>query len=100
MSSWPSAYGRVTLLLLFLVEALVFCFARSWVMSVLMYCTVRGERQEEVGHRFIMFEHDAENNFVPPPEYTNEKVKVPKTGQPCGASTGQYLNNKGHAHGM
>ncbi|KAG2149134.1 uncharacterized protein EDB93DRAFT_1250057 [Suillus bovinus] len=47
------------------------------------------ERQEEVGHRFIMFEHDAENNFVPPPEYTNEKVKVPKTGQTSGASTGQ-----------
>ncbi|KAG2135851.1 hypothetical protein DEU56DRAFT_806781 [Suillus clintonianus] len=47
-----------------------------WVMSVLVYRTVRGERPEEVGHGFIMFEHDAENNFVPPPEYTDEKVKV------------------------
>lgn len=47
-----------------------------WVMSVLVYRTVRGERPEEVGHGYIMFEHDAENNFVPPPEYTDEKVKV------------------------
>ncbi|KAG1844340.1 hypothetical protein DFJ58DRAFT_802904 [Suillus subalutaceus] len=47
-----------------------------WVMSVLVYRTVRGERLEEVSHGYIMFEHDAENNFVPPPEYTDEKVKV------------------------
>jgi hypothetical protein len=47
-----------------------------WVMSVLVYRTVRGERPEEVSHGYIMFEHDAENNFVPPPEYTDEKVKV------------------------
>ncbi|KAG2745925.1 hypothetical protein P692DRAFT_20836464 [Suillus brevipes Sb2] len=47
-----------------------------WVMSVLAYRTVRGERLEEVSHGYIMFEHDAENNFVPPPEYTDEKVKI------------------------
>lgn len=47
-----------------------------WVMSVLVYRTIRGERPEEVSHGYIMFEHDAENNFVPPPEYTDEKVKV------------------------
>jgi len=47
-----------------------------WVMSVLVYRTVRGERPEEVSHGYIMFEHDAENNFVPPPEYTDEKMKV------------------------
>ncbi|KAG1806065.1 uncharacterized protein BJ212DRAFT_1389254 [Suillus subaureus] len=47
-----------------------------WVMSVLVYRTVRGERPEEVSHGYIMFEHDAENNFVPPPEYTDEKVKI------------------------
>ncbi|KAG1725284.1 uncharacterized protein EDB91DRAFT_97126 [Suillus paluster] len=49
-----------------------------WVMSVLTYRTVRGERAEEVtlDHGYIMFEHDAENNFVPPPEYTDEKVKL------------------------
>ncbi|KAG1761250.1 hypothetical protein EDD22DRAFT_824727 [Suillus occidentalis] len=47
-----------------------------WVMSVLAYRTVRGERLEEVSHGYIMFEQDAENNFVPPPEYTDEKVKV------------------------
>lgn len=47
-----------------------------WVMSVLAYRTVRGERLEEVSHGYIMFEHDAESNFVAPPEYTDEKVKV------------------------
>ncbi|KAG2154409.1 uncharacterized protein EDB93DRAFT_1202712 [Suillus bovinus] len=47
-----------------------------WVMSVLAYRTVRGERSEEVSHGYIMFEHDAENNFVAPPEYTDEKMKV------------------------
>lgn len=46
-----------------------------WVMSVLAYRTVRGDRADEAGG-YIMFEHDAENNFVPPPEYTDEKVKV------------------------
>ncbi|KAG0696973.1 hypothetical protein DFH29DRAFT_948871 [Suillus ampliporus] len=49
-----------------------------WVMSVLAYRTIRGERAEEVtlDHGYIMFEHDAENTFVPPPEYTDEKVKL------------------------
>jgi len=49
-----------------------------WVMSVLAYRTIRGDRTEEdtLDHGYIMFEHDAENMFVPPPEYTDEKVKV------------------------
>ncbi|KAG1854329.1 hypothetical protein C8R48DRAFT_721612 [Suillus tomentosus] len=47
-----------------------------WVMSVLAYRTVRGERSEEISHGYIMFEHDAETHFMPPPEYTDEKVKV------------------------
>jgi hypothetical protein len=47
-----------------------------WVMSVLVYRTVRGERPEEVSHGYILFEHDAENIFVPPPEYTDEMMKV------------------------
>ncbi|OAX36219.1 hypothetical protein K503DRAFT_850990 [Rhizopogon vinicolor AM-OR11-026] len=49
-----------------------------WVMSVLAYRTIRGDRTEEdtLDHGYIMFEHDAENIFVAPPEYTDEKVKV------------------------
>ncbi|KAG1889056.1 uncharacterized protein F5891DRAFT_1215816, partial [Suillus fuscotomentosus] len=43
-----------------------------WVMSVLVYRTVRGERSEKISHGYIMFEHDAETHFVPPPEYTDE----------------------------
>ncbi|KAG1723455.1 hypothetical protein EDB19DRAFT_1615625, partial [Suillus lakei] len=45
-----------------------------WVMSVLAYHTIRAERPE-VSHGYIMFKHDVENNFVPPPEYTDKKVK-------------------------
>jgi len=49
-----------------------------WVMSVLAYRTIRGDRAEEdtLEHGYIMFEHDAENTFVPPPEYTDKKVKL------------------------
>jgi hypothetical protein len=49
-----------------------------WVMSVLAYRTIRGDRDEDdtLDHGYIMFEHDAENMFVSPPEYTDEKVKV------------------------
>ncbi|KAH7928940.1 hypothetical protein BV22DRAFT_1003839 [Leucogyrophana mollusca] len=48
-----------------------------WVMAVLTYRTIRGERDEEecLDHEYIMFEQDAENIFVPPPEYTDEKVR-------------------------
>jgi len=49
-----------------------------WVMSVLAYRTIKGDRNEDdtLDHGYIMFEHDAESMFVPPPEYTDEKVKV------------------------
>lgn len=49
-----------------------------WVFSVLVYRTIRGDRAEEesLDQGYIMFEHDAETIFVPPPEYTDEKVKV------------------------
>jgi hypothetical protein len=48
-----------------------------WVMSVLVYRTVRGERSEKISHGYIMFEHDAETHFVPPPEYTDENPFLP-----------------------
>lgn len=49
-----------------------------WVMSVLAYRTIKGDRNEDdsLDHGYIMFEHDAESMFVPPPEYTDEKAKI------------------------
>jgi len=46
-----------------------------WVLTVLAYRTVRGEREEETfDHEYIMYE--PETLFVAPPEYTDEKVRV------------------------
>ncbi|KAF9227081.1 hypothetical protein BS17DRAFT_806340 [Gyrodon lividus] len=46
-----------------------------WVLTVLAYRTVRGDREEETfDHEYIMYE--PETLFVAPPEYTDEKVKV------------------------
>jgi len=49
-----------------------------WVMSVLTYRTIRGEREEEdhFEHEYVVFEQDAEGMFVPPPEYIDEKAKT------------------------
>jgi len=53
-----------------------------WVMTVLAYRTIRGERDEEesIDHDYIMFEQDAEHLFIPPPEYTDEKVRSAELG--------------------
>ncbi|KIK91222.1 hypothetical protein PAXRUDRAFT_831020 [Paxillus rubicundulus Ve08.2h10] len=47
-----------------------------WVLTVLAYRTVRGEREEEetFDHEYIMYE--PETLFVAPPEYTDEKVRL------------------------
>jgi len=46
-----------------------------WVLTVLAYRTVRGEREEEtIDREYIMYE--PETVFVAPPEYTDEKFKV------------------------
>jgi len=46
-----------------------------WVLSVLAYRTVRGERLEETLDReYIVYEHAPEALFVAPPRYIDEKV--------------------------
>lgn len=48
-----------------------------WVLSVLTYRTVRGERGEETLDReYIVFEQVPETLFVAPPQYVDEKVRV------------------------
>lgn len=48
-----------------------------WVLSVLAYRTVRGDREEETAHReYIVYEQVPETLFVAPPHYVDEKVKV------------------------
>ena len=44
-----------------------------WVMSVLAYRTVRGEREETFDREYIVYEQVPETLSVAPPEY--EKVK-------------------------
>ncbi|KAI6165984.1 hypothetical protein EDD17DRAFT_1549927 [Pisolithus thermaeus] len=43
-----------------------------WVLSVLLYRTVRGEREEQV-HEYIVLDQDLENVFIAPPQYIDEK---------------------------
>jgi hypothetical protein len=46
-----------------------------WVLTVLAYRTVRGEREEEtIDREYIMYE--PETLFVAPPEYTDQKFRV------------------------
>ncbi|KAI9457270.1 hypothetical protein HD554DRAFT_2143127 [Boletus coccyginus] len=48
-----------------------------WVLSVLAYRTVRGERGEEtVDREYIVYEQVPETLFMAPPQYVDEKVKV------------------------
>ncbi|KAH0828100.1 hypothetical protein J3R83DRAFT_3759 [Lanmaoa asiatica] len=47
-----------------------------WVLSILTYRTVRGERGEEILDReYIVYEQVPETLYVAPPEYVDEKVK-------------------------
>lgn len=48
-----------------------------WVMAVLAYRTFSGARDEDLlEDSYIVFEQDAESIFVPPPQYTDEKVAL------------------------
>lgn len=48
-----------------------------WVLSVLAYRTVRGERGEEtVDREYIVYEQVPETLFIAPPQYVDEKVRV------------------------
>jgi hypothetical protein len=47
-----------------------------WVMCIITYRMIRGERDEETEYAELIFEHDAEELIVPPPRYNDEKVEA------------------------
>lgn len=47
-----------------------------WVLSVLAYRTVRGEREETLDREYFVYEQVPETLFVAPPQYVDEKVSV------------------------
>jgi len=47
-----------------------------WVMCIITYRMIRGERDEEPEYAQLIFEHDAEELVVPPPQYNDEKVET------------------------
>lgn len=49
-----------------------------WVMTILMVRSFKGGRRSEDDdiHDVLVFEADAEQIFVAPPEYTDEKVAL------------------------
>lgn len=49
-----------------------------WVVTIVVARTIRGTRntEDEDVHSVLVFEADAENILLPPPEYTDEKVAI------------------------
>jgi len=47
-----------------------------WVLCVITYRTIRGERDEELEYSQVLFHHHAEEFMVPPPVYNDEKVET------------------------
>jgi hypothetical protein len=47
-----------------------------WVMFIITYRMIRGERDEEVEYTELVFEQDAEDLFILPPQYSDEKVEA------------------------
>lgn len=49
-----------------------------WVMTILVFRTFRGGRSSDEAdvHDVLVFEADAEDILVPPPQYTDEKVAL------------------------
>jgi len=46
-----------------------------WVLAVISYRMIRGQREEEEYHEVIFIE-DAEELILPPPQYTDDKVQA------------------------
>ena len=46
-----------------------------WVMGIIAYRMIRGERDEESDYTAIVFEQHAEY-VAPPPQYIDEKVET------------------------
>jgi hypothetical protein len=47
-----------------------------WVMAIVTYRMIRGQRDEDIEYTEIVFEHDVENLVVLPPQYSDEKVEI------------------------
>jgi len=47
-----------------------------WVMCIITYRMIKGERDEEAEHAELVFEYDAPIIVMPPPQYSDEKVEV------------------------
>jgi len=47
-----------------------------WVMAIITYRMIRGERDEEPDYTTIVFEQHAEEYVIPPPQYIDEKVEA------------------------
>ena len=49
-----------------------------WVMTILVFRTFRSNRSSDESdvHEVLVFEVDAEDILVPPPQYTDEKVAL------------------------
>jgi len=47
-----------------------------WVLGLVTYRAIRGERDAETEYSEIVFEHDGELFMIPPPLYNDEKVEV------------------------
>lgn len=45
-------------------------------MAIVTYRMIRGQRDEDIEYTEIVFEHDAENLIVLPPQYSDEKVEI------------------------
>lgn len=51
-------------------------FRMIWVMTLVTYRLIKGRREPEEYEYEIVYEQDAEDLLVPPPQYTDEKVEA------------------------
>lgn len=47
-----------------------------WVMCIITYRLLKGGRDEDAEYEELIFAQDPEELVVPPPQYTDEKVKA------------------------
>lgn len=45
-------------------------------MAIISYRMIKGEREEDSEYAVLVFEQDAEELVLPPPQYTDEKVEA------------------------
>jgi len=56
-----------------------------WVMCIITYRLLKGGRDEDAEYAEFIFEQDPEELVVPPPQYTDEKVKAANDKAPVTA---------------